>query len=231
MTKAVFFDFYNTIIRFDPPREELQVRACREFGIETTVDLVRRGYWVADDYMVHENARTPLQNLPEPARNAFWTEYERLLLRAAGHDVTPELASQVWAAVRRFKADYALFDDVIPALSELRKHDIAIGMLSNLHRDLYGLCERLGVASYFDFILTSQEAGSEKPDPGIFLIALDRAGARPDEAIHVGDQVYSDVVGAMRVGIRPLLLDRYGFAGDMKDITRIESLTEVVEHI
>ena len=34
MIKAVFFDFYNTLGRFDPPREELQAVACGEFGIQ-----------------------------------------------------------------------------------------------------------------------------------------------------------------------------------------------------
>ena len=34
MIRAVFFDFYHTLVTFDPPREELQASACREFGIE-----------------------------------------------------------------------------------------------------------------------------------------------------------------------------------------------------
>ena len=54
MIKAVFFDFYNTVGRFWPPREELQATACGEFGIEVTPDGVDVGYSLADAYMARE---------------------------------------------------------------------------------------------------------------------------------------------------------------------------------
>ena len=37
--KAVFFDWFNTLARYDPPREELQVAACRAFNIEVAEHL------------------------------------------------------------------------------------------------------------------------------------------------------------------------------------------------
>jgi putative hydrolase of the HAD superfamily len=120
---------------------------------------------------------------------------------------------------------------VLPTLTILRKRDLVTGLLSNLHRDLDQLCTRLGVAPYFDFLLTSQAVGSEKPHPAIFLTALERAAAKPEEAIHVGDQYYSDVIGAQRVGIMPLLLDRYDLGKQLKGCTRIKSLTEIVGYL
>jgi FMN phosphatase YigB (HAD superfamily) len=49
MIKAVLFDFYETVVTFDPPREELQARACREFGVEVDTQAIPRAYRVADD--------------------------------------------------------------------------------------------------------------------------------------------------------------------------------------
>lgn len=54
---------------------------------------------------------------------------------------------------------------------------------------------------YFDFILTSHECKSEKPNPEIFQTALDRAGVKnPAEAFHVGDTLETDVYGATSAG-------------------------------
>ena len=61
---------------------------------------------------------------------------------------------------------------------------------------------------HLDFSITSQEVGAEKPDPLIFERALQRADAQPESAVHVGDQITSDVAGAVNVGINAVLLDR-----------------------
>jgi putative hydrolase of the HAD superfamily len=231
MIKAVFLDLYNTIVSFDPPREELQIEVCREFGVEVSLETLRRGYWEADDFMARENSRIPIQKLPDARRQTFWALYEQVLLKAAGREVSTEVASEIITKVRQFRSDLVLFDDVLPFLTTLRKRDVVIGLLSNLRRGLDELCTRLGVVPYFDFLLTSEEVGSDKPHPAIFLTALERAAAKPEEAIHVGDQYYSDVIGARRVGIKPLLLDRYDLGKDLKGCTRIKSLTEVMNYL
>ena len=78
----------------------------------------------------------------------------------------------------------------------------------------------------------SADVGAEKPHPPIFLAALQRAGCAPDEALHVGDQYHSDVVGARNVGITPLLLDRTGLLDPARyDVPVIRSLMETAEHL
>ena len=42
MIKAVFFDLYQTLVCYEPPREELQARVLRDFGINVTSDSFRR---------------------------------------------------------------------------------------------------------------------------------------------------------------------------------------------
>jgi len=55
--------------------------------------------------------------------------------------------------------------------------------------------------------------------------ALELAGIQADEALHVGDTADEDVAGAQAAGIRPLLIDRQGSAGD------ISSLEEIDQHL
>ena len=56
---------------------------------------------------------------------------------------------------------------------------------------------------------------------------MSKAGAEPHEALHVGDQVTSDIQGAQAVGINPVLLDRDGNHPGFEDCPRIETLMEL----
>ena len=40
MIKAVSFDFYNTLVRFWPPLEEIQQAACHELGLTVEEDAI-----------------------------------------------------------------------------------------------------------------------------------------------------------------------------------------------
>ena len=231
MIKAVFFDFYNTLVHFDPLREELQVSACREFGVTVDPKAVLRGYWIADDFMSRENALIPIHKRSPADGLAFWSEYEAIILKKAGVDVTKDLALRIFTRARQLDRRLVLFDDALPIIRTLRGRGIILGLVSNLSRALDGDCNELGLTPYIDFALTSSEIGAEKPHPPIFLAALERAGVSASEAIHVGDQYHSDVVGAKGVGINPLLLDRDGFWEGVNDCPRIRSLGEIVNHL
>ena len=97
--------------------------------------------------------------------------------------------------------------------------------VSNWDCSLPRVLERCGLDGLLDGTVTSAEAGSRKPDPGIFGAALELAGCEPSEALHVGDTAEEDVAGARAAGIRPLLIDRDGDAGD------ISSLEQIREHL
>ncbi len=231
MIKAVFFDLYNTLVGFDPERGELQARICREFGLDVDPQAVRRGYPLADDFWSRENARLPVAQRPEAERQAFYAEYERIILAQAGVQVSPELAGRIFARLRQVGARFTLYPDVLPALNDLKARGLTLGLVSNIRREMDGLVADLGLAPYLDFLLSSQEAGAEKPHPPIFLAALRLAGVAPSEALHVGDQYHSDVIGARGVGIQPILIDRDDAWPEIADCPRIRSLMELVHYL
>jgi putative hydrolase of the HAD superfamily len=76
-------------------------------------------------------------------------------------------------------------------------------------------------------ILDSHVVGIEKPDPRIFALALERLGVPAARAVHVGDTVFADVVGAKAAGIRPLHLDPHRFC-PLDDHEHVSSLDDVV---
>ena len=227
MISAVFFDLYGTLAGFSPSRYQIQSLACSKFGIKVTEKGILKGYSLADTYMAEQSAVLPLPELDEEKQNGFFAEYERLVLQGAGVQVTNENALEIWRHVRRFPYDLSRFDDVIPAMKFLKEKSMTLGMISNMNRDGSELANRLGLDSYLDFTITSLELGTAKPHPPVFLAALAKARADPHEALHIGDQLISDVHGARRVGINPVLLDRDRIHTDIRDCPRIESLSEL----
>ncbi len=93
-------------------------------------------------------------------------------------------------------------------LEDLREKGYRIGIISNFDSRIYGVCEALGISSFFDSYTLSSEVGAAKPSPIIFQRALDKHGVNPDEALHVGDSPLEDVEGAKASGILSVLIDR-----------------------
>jgi len=227
MIKAVFFDMYGTVAGFEPSRYAVQSEACAGFGITVTPDGIVKGYAAADAYMSRESAVRPLRLRDPGERDRFFAEYERLVLLGNGVKVTQERALEVWRRVREVPYRLAPFDDVVPALSELRARGLTVGLVTNMDRKGDEIADGLGLKEHLDLTVTSLEVGAAKPDPAIFRVALAKAGADPNEALHVGDQPSSDVEGALSAGIGPVLLDRDGIHRGYTLCPRIETLAEL----
>ena len=224
MFKVVFFDLYGTLAGFKPSRYDIQSQACAYFGIEVTPEGIINGYAAADAYMTSQNAIDPVRLRNEKGKEQFFSEYEKLVLKGSGVDVTLDTARALWRRLRQIPYELSPFDDVIPVLRHLQATGINIGMISNMDRDGDELVSELGIAEHLDFIVTSAESNSEKPHPEIFWTALTKAKAKPEEAVHVGDQPISDVEGAIGAGIAAILLDRDGNHKQFERCPRIKDL-------
>jgi HAD superfamily hydrolase (TIGR01549 family) len=66
--------------------------------------------------------------------------------------------------------------------------------------------EKLNLIKYIDYLITSEEAGTEKPNKDIFELALSIMGLNADEVIMIGDSIEKDIAGANNVGIKPIYL-------------------------
>lgn len=81
--------------------------------------------------------------------------------------------------------------------------------------------------------VTSEDARSYKPRPEIFLRALELMDVKPEEVLHVGDSLSSDVAGAKRLGIKTCWLNRNrkNNPGNNKADIECYSLLELFEYI
>lgn len=64
--------------------------------------------------------------------------------------------------------------------------------------------EHLGILPYLDFIVSSEEAGCEKPDPRLFALCVRKAGVRPEECVFIGDSLKKDILGSEGCGMKAL---------------------------
>jgi putative hydrolase of the HAD superfamily len=78
---------------------------------------------------------------------------------------------------------------------------------------LRGILSDYGLTPCFKHMTFSDEAGVAKPHERIFQMTLQAVGARPEEAVHVGDSEPADIAGAKLAGLRAVLFtgasDRY----------------------
>ena len=102
-----------------------------------------------------------------------------------------------------------LFPGVDSALIKLRQKGSKICILSDLLAEVQmRKAEALGLRKYFDFFVTSEEVGVEKPDRKMFEFALKKAGFRVAEAIMLGNGCRRDIFGAKRLGITAVIFGK-----------------------
>jgi HAD superfamily hydrolase (TIGR01549 family) len=148
-----------------------------------------------------------------PTPEAFWTNYARLQLEALG--CTAEQARSLAPEMSAYMNDrYHPQDELAPGtltvLEQLRAAGFVLGVVSNREAPFADYLTALGLGGYVTFSLSGGEAGSKKPDKGIFEHALRLAGSCAAETIYVGDNYFADVIGARGAGIIPVLFDPEG---------------------
>jgi HAD superfamily hydrolase (TIGR01549 family) len=160
-------------------------------------------------------------------------QYFNLVLAHAGIPRSPATDAAL-DELRRGHARSNLWEDVPDgvrtSLARFRARGLRMAVVSNANGTVGALLDRLELSPFFDAVLDSAVEGVEKPDPRLFLLALERLGALPGEAVHVGDFYSVDVVGARAAGIRPILLDEAGLYPDA-DCPRVRSLADLAGHL
>ncbi len=236
--RLVTFDLYDTLIELDPPRWVRLQAAAEKVGVATDLDALRAADRVAEDFYTAENGTWPIRDRTGDEREAFRLAHLRRWLDAAGIAAgEDEMSGLRRAYVDEFAADatggnYRVFAEVIPTLDRLRDAGVMRAVISNADADVTELCTHFAFAGHMDAIITSALVGWEKPDPRTFYAALDHPmiDVAPGDALHVGDQPGSDVSGALAVGMRAALIDRYDRHDDGEHpAVRVRSLSDLAD--
>lgn len=164
-----------------------------------------------------------------------WLHLQRFLRPIEGLPVTgdglQELAQEMGAEFLRLtNKHFCLMPDAEKVVRYLAgKYPLTI--ISNGFKEVqYYKFEHSGLAPYFTHTLISEEVGINKPQPGIFEIALERNGITADQAVMIGDSYSSDIVGAKEAGIDQIWVKGDGLPVTGETATYIvPKLTDVME--
>jgi HAD superfamily hydrolase (TIGR01549 family) len=145
--------------------------------------------------------------------DSFWEHYTMRALvefgcsQAQAKALAPEMHCRMKEI---YRPEDVVLADVPTTLEALRSRGYRLSVVSNRSNPFSEYLQTLGLAGYFDLILSAGEVSSWKPNPRIFQSALERMVVSPSQAVYVGDNYYADVIGARRAGVQPILLDSQG---------------------
>lgn len=95
----------------------------------------------------------------------------------------------------------------VECMHRLKQTGYKLGVGTNMTADYqFEKLSRLGLLDDMDFIVSSEEAGAEKPDARLFQLCVEKSACQPEECAFVGDQLVSDAEGARKAGLLPVWL-------------------------
>ena len=225
--RAVFLDVGMTLMQPDPTWEDVYARAFADFGVNVEMLALQVAL-----RSVYHGGGYGFDGSHEPSPEASYrrlVEMDRVAFSQLDLDPLPDEFFEHLARLFLDPATWHVFPEVPGVLAGLQDRGLVVGAVSNWAWQLPELLESLGLARLFDFVAASARVGYDKPHPGIFRWALERAGVPAKSVIHVGDHLDADVEGARAVGIEGVLLDRRGRYSEPPDgVSLIRSLTELL---
>lgn len=108
-----------------------------------------------------------------------------------------------------------VYPGLLKFMEFLKEKGILVGVGSNMTAYIqYKKLEQLGVAPYIDWILTSEEAGEQKPEEKFFKLCAEKCRCNANECLFIGDSLQADIGGALNSGMKALLLSPGGEEGE-----------------
>ena len=188
---AVTIDAFGTLVELESPVGRLRA-ALAERGVERDEQSVAAAFdSEVEYYLVHKGEGEDEDSLLD------------LRKRCAGvflEGVAPELGAEEFAPAFVDSLVFRPLEGVVGALARMRRAGLELACVTNWDIGIGEQLERAGLARYLSAVVSSAETGAEKPDPRVFMEALERLGVSPGRAIHIGDDE-ADQAGALAAGL------------------------------
>jgi putative hydrolase of the HAD superfamily len=223
--KAILFDAAGTLFRVRGSVGEVYAMVAARHGVRMDAVAIEQRFRAAFRSMPPlAFPGVPPEQIPRRERG-WWQTLVASVFEGARCDDFDELFSDLFAHFAQPES-WEIFPDTHPTLMALRERGLRLGIVSNFDGRLIDICTGLGIAHAVDIIVMSSRAGFAKPDPRIFITALQQLGVTPTEALHVGDSERDDVAGAQAAGLHAVLIERGSHASGSP--RRVRALAEIM---
>ena len=225
IVKDIFFDLDHTLWDFDKNSMLAFKRVFKKFKIIIEFDAFLKIY--------------------EPINVEYWKKYRedkvskenlrrgRLIDSFNFFDLiytTEKIDEIADAYIQELPFDNHLFEGAVEILDYLilkyKLHIITNGFEEVQHKKL----KNSGIDCYFSTVTTSEEVGLKKPNPKVFLTALNKANSLPAQSVMIGDSLEADILGANNIGMQTIFYN-YRNENISKKIKSIDSLLEIKNYL
>ena len=210
--QVIFFDAAGTLLEVRGSVGEIYSRVASQYDLHVDAKQLQQGFarWFRlQPPMAFPigPAETPNEKLPLMEKD-WWRNLVRAVFSDCG--AFPHFDDFFDDLFERFRTSefWRVYDDVMPALGELKRRGLRLGVISNFDSRLLDVLGACGLEQFFDSVHISTQVGAAKPDLVIFQAALKDHAIEPHQALHIGDSPREDVEGAQAAGIQAVLLDR-----------------------
>lgn len=218
MIKAIFIDFYGTVVYEDGEIVKKISEKIYETGNAQSVSQVDSYWWKTFKTLFENSYGEKFRTQRELETSSLIDTIEHFESSEDGVKLSEEMF-EFWVKPSIFEESNQFFKEC----------PIPIYIVSNIDR-----ADILEAIDFHDLnpqgVFTSEDAKSYKPRKEIFELALSKTGLHPNEVLHIGDSLGSDIKGAYNVGIKGLWINRSG--REVPDnVTAIGNLMEVLSYI
>lgn len=202
--KGIFFDLDNTIWDFSASANislsQVYQRHVQESGVPE--EFWRKAYHKHNDALWHQYRLGKVTSADVKVLRFTHSFFDVGIKNMDFTDIAHSFLQDI-------VDNTMLFADVLTTLSHLSK-SYTLGVITN---GFVASGERLakhGLDKLFSVLITSEQIGVPKPDPRIFLHALDSVKLTPSEVAYIGDDYATDIVGAKLAGLQAILFNHKG---------------------
>lgn len=127
-----------------------------------------------------------------------------------------------------------LYDGVLQALRVFKYNHLKTCMVTDFTADVQiKKIRKLGITKYIDYMVTSEEAGADKPHVEQAVIAVKKLHLRQDEVVMIGNNPKTDIELAHRFGMKSILFDPRGLYTEKKgkEDFYTQNFLEIIPHL
>jgi putative hydrolase of the HAD superfamily len=205
---VIFLDAAGTLIQVQEPVAAVYQRIAQHHGVQVDGQALVwafRSAW--------QECPPPLHELPPVDDDRGWWRalVAKTFALAKGRPLDDLVLEPLFDELYQHYAQpraWMVYDEVPSLLRQLHEAGHRLYVLSNFDKRLRAILNGHDLSRWFQGMIISSEVGASKPHRRIFEAAMNMAGARPEQCLHIGDDASADVAGAEALGIRALHVRR-----------------------
>lgn len=225
MIDTIIFDLDNTLYEYEPCHQAGLIAAFLELGkfTELNQEELDIAYKQAQD-----EVKSHVQDQAASHNRLLYFKFLCESLDLSSVDLPLRLEDVYWNA---YLNEMKLFEGVLDLLDWLKSRNLKLGLCTDLTAQIQlKKLQKLNLGNYFIKVVTSEEAGVEKPNPIILQLVLNRLHSKAEDSIFIGDHYEKDIVGSSNIGMKAIHFSKQNSPHKLK-VSKISELKEIIEKL